>query len=151
MAFETKYGPEMLEKAKECAASGMTDREIALELEVHLKTIYQWKKKYPKFKEALQIWKYIADQKVERSLYERATGYDFVEEKLWCNQNGEVTRVETVKHVPPDIKAIIFWLKNRQPDTWKDKTETEHSGKVDLAQSILEARKRSQAEGDIFE
>ena len=31
--------------------------------------------------------------------------------------------VQTVKHIPPDTTAQIFWLKNRRPDRWRDKPE----------------------------
>ena len=28
---------------------------------------------------------------------------------------------EVSKEVPPDTLALFFWLKNRKPDTWRDK------------------------------
>jgi hypothetical protein len=27
----------------------------------------------------------------------------------------------TTKYFPPDPPSIFFWLKNRQPDSWRDK------------------------------
>ena len=35
---------------------------------------------------------------------------------------------EVDKHYAPDATAAIFWLKNRQPDKWRDKQEVEQSG-----------------------
>lgn len=35
-----------------------------------------------------------------------------------------------VKDVAPDTTAQIFWLKNRKPDTWRDKQNVELSGEV---------------------
>ena len=32
----------------------------------------------------------------------RAVGYSFNSEKIFCNKDGEVTRVPIVEHVPPD-------------------------------------------------
>ena len=29
--------------------------------------------------------------------------------------------MEVKKHVPPDVGAIAFWLKNRRPDKFRDK------------------------------
>ena len=29
-------------------------------------------------------------------------------EKIFCNKDGEVTRVPIVEHVPPDVTAQIF-------------------------------------------
>jgi hypothetical protein len=41
------------------------------------------------------------------------------------------------------VTAQIFWLKNRQPDKWRDKQDLELSGGVSLADAIAEARKRA--------
>ena len=37
---------------------------------------------------------------------------------------------EKTKEVVPDVIAQIFWLKNRKPETWRDKQQVEHSGEV---------------------
>src|SRR5699024_10061689 len=37
---------------------------------------------------------------------------------------------EVTKQVAPDTTAIIFWLKNRKPAEWRDRKETEISGKL---------------------
>jgi hypothetical protein len=49
------------------------------------------------------------------SLYNRANGYSYDAEKIFCDKNGKVTRVPYREHVPPDVTACIFWLKNRDP------------------------------------
>lgn len=35
---------------------------------------------------------------------------------------------EKTKEVVPDVTAQIFWLKNRKPDQWRDKQQTEVTG-----------------------
>ena len=40
-----------------------------------------------------------------------------------------VTKV-VVKEVQPDAGAALNWLKNRQPQHWRDKQEVEQSGQV---------------------
>ena len=45
----------------------------------------------------------------------RAVGYFVQLREEFCNKDGEVTRVPIVEHVPPDVTAQIFWLKNRKP------------------------------------
>lgn len=40
-----------------------------------------------------------------------------------------ITKMVT-KHVAPDTTALIFWLKNRMPDKWRDKQQMEHSGGI---------------------
>jgi hypothetical protein len=49
-------------------------------------------------------------------------------------QGSSIERVPVRKIYPPDTVAAIFWLKNRQRDKWKDKTETELSGGVKVEQ-----------------
>ena len=44
--------------------------------------------------------------------------------------------------VAPDTTACIFWLKNRQPKEWRDKSEIEVPGLSELADRICRARKR---------
>jgi hypothetical protein len=34
--------------------------------------------------------------------------------------------VPYVEHVPPDVTACIFWLKNRDPEHWRDSQRLEH-------------------------
>jgi hypothetical protein len=34
-----------------------------------------------------------------------------------------------VKELPPDTTAMIFWLKNRKRDQWRDRVDNEHTGK----------------------
>ena len=52
-----------------------------------------WKAQHPDFLGSLKAGKEEADARVERSLYSRAVGYSFNSEKIFCNKDGEVTRV----------------------------------------------------------
>lgn len=104
------------------AKRGWTDAEMAEFFKVNRDTWYEWKNRHPEFSEALKDWKVEADARVERTLYEKATGYEHPEEKIFCNE-GVITRAETVKHYAPDTTAAIFWLKNRQPEQWRDRRE----------------------------
>jgi hypothetical protein len=85
----------------------------------------------------------VADARVERSLYSRAVGYSFNSEKVFCNKEGEVTRVPIVEHVPPDVTACIFWLKNRDPAHWRDAWQFEHT----LGKYIISYRPMIEQEG----
>ena len=59
---------------------------------------------------------------VAKSLFKRAIGTSITEEKQEDGTNGSKTTT-TTKDVAPDTAAAIFWLKNRQPDIWRDKKE----------------------------
>ncbi|MCY1295079.1 hypothetical protein D9M70_444010 [compost metagenome] len=43
-----------------------------------------------------------------------------------------MVRVPTVKHYPPDPGAAIFWLKNRQPELWKERVEVKEQPTIAL-------------------
>nr|WP_122645709.1 HNH endonuclease [Enterococcus mediterraneensis] len=44
-----------------------------------------------------------------------------------------VVTKEVIKQVAPDTGAAAFWLKNRKPDVWRDKKETELSGSMAIS------------------
>ena len=75
---------------------------------------------------AARIGKAEADDRVERSLYNRAVGYTFVSVKVFCSKDGVITKVPIKEHVPPDVTAQIFWLKNRKPADWRDVEQMQH-------------------------
>ena len=69
---------------------------------------------HPSFGEALKLAKKEADERVERSLYQRAVGYSYETVKVFLPYGlKEPVYAPYVEHVPPDTTAAIFWLKNR--------------------------------------
>lgn len=105
---------------------GYTDKQVALQVGVNESTVNNWKKKHPDFFKSLKEWKSTADNQVEASLFQRAIGYDTEETKVFCTKDGSIKTHTMKKHYAPDVTAQIFWLKNRQPDKWRDKQEIEH-------------------------
>lgn len=51
-------------------------------------------------------------------MYHRAVGYSYHAVKIFQHDGNPVV-VPYIRHVPPDVKAAIFWLTNRRPDEWK--------------------------------
>lgn len=114
--------------AKEISRFGLTDEETATVLGISLATLKIWKNKHSDFLAALNEGKDFYDNRVVRALRERSIGYSHPEEKIFYNtKTGEVVRVPTTKHYPPDPTSMIFWLKNRKPKEWRDKQEMEIS------------------------
>ncbi len=115
----TAYRPEFAAEAAKLCQAGLTDYEIAHEFGVSTVTINAWKKQFPEFLNALKVGKGVADERVVRSLYHKALGYTYEAEEVFQHQ-GEIVRAKVLKHVPPDTASMIFWLKNRQKDQWRD-------------------------------
>lgn len=122
----SSFRPEYAEQAAKLAKLGATDIQIADFFEVSEQTINAWKNSFPEFLESLKAGKDEADQRVERSLYRRALGFEHEAVKIFCNKDGEVTEVPYREIVPPDTTACIFWLKNRKRTEWRDRQE--HTG-----------------------
>lgn len=129
--------PEGLLKIEGWARDGLIDEQIAQNIGIRAATLYEWKKRFPQFSEALKKGKEIVDRQVENALLKRALGYEYeeVKEKF---EGGELTeRTVTKKEVVADTTAQIFWLKNRKPDTWRDKPEGTQKGDTSLFEDIV--------------
>ena len=141
----TKYKPEYCLTVEYMARAGMTDAQIAEKLGISEATITNWKKDYPEFLASLKAGKEDPDDLVERSLFERATGYQHEVEKpmvvsMGKDNGSEVEIVKFTESLAPDVTAQIFWLKNRRPDRWREKAEVEHSGTVQITDDIPKAK-----------
>ena len=77
------------------ARDGLTDEQIANNVGISTVTLYDWKKKYPTISNALKKGKEVVDFAVENALLKKAL-------------SGDVT-------------AMIFWLKNRRRNSWRDR------------------------------
>ncbi len=121
------YRAEFCEKAANLCISGATDQEVANSLKIHVSTLYRWQAEHPEFCEALKAGKELADERVVRSLYHRAVGYTYPAVKI-MQDKGYPVIVPYTEHVPPDVVAGIFWLKNRRPAEWRDRQVLEHGG-----------------------
>ncbi len=116
----SKYRDEFPEQARKLCLLGATDADMARFFEVSLATLNNWKHEHPAFLDALKAGKELADANVSESLYKRATGYSHPDVHI-SNYQGAITITPIVKHYPPDPTSMIFWLKNRRPDLWRDK------------------------------
>lgn len=93
------------------ARDGLTHEQIARNLGVGKDAFYTYIKKYPEFSEALKKGREVVDYEVENALYKAAI-------------NGNVT-------------AMIFYLKNRRPNYWKDRKEAQE---IELQTKELELK-----------
>ena len=145
-----KYDPErMLPVVRSMAKLGATDLEIAQALQVSLGAVELWARTHKEFLRAIKPSKAVADDRAERSLYRSATGYSYDSEELFLvdvvqvrkipgktaeekptfvtTRTKKVIREPVVKHEAPRPISLIFWLKNRRKDRWRDFKATELS------------------------
>ena len=69
-------------------------------------------------------------ENTEKALLQRALGFEQQEvylEDIIDKKSGEVMelakRKVVKKMVPPDVRALLFWLKNRYPESWRDRID----------------------------
>lgn len=94
------------------ARNGLSMEQIAKNVGVAKKTLYEWQKKESSISNALKKGREVVDFEVENALYKSA-------------MSGNVT-------------AQIFWLKNRMADNWKDKiVDSENEEAINNASEIL--------------
>ena len=89
--------PEGLLLLEGWARDGLTDEQIAHNMGISAKTLFNWKQAHLPILQALKKGKEVVDYEVENALLRSAL-------------DGNTT-------------AQIFWLKNRRPDKWRDKPE----------------------------
>lgn len=125
----TPYKESYNEQVFKLCLLGAKDKEIADFFDICEATLNNWKIQYPKFLESIKDGKDKADSEVAKSLYKRAIGYTTKEvTKEGFDDIMKVTK-EVTKEVPPDTGAAMAWLKNRQPEKWRDKQEIDHTNK----------------------
>ncbi|NMY56905.1 hypothetical protein [Pseudomonas sp. WS 5051] len=117
-----KYRPKYAELAYKLAQLGISHKRIAEILEISESTFYEWQGRHAGFKTALKAGMALADANVANSVYRAAIGYSHHHEEIKVI-GEEVVRVPTMKHYPPNPHLATFWLKNRQPELWKEKVE----------------------------
>lgn len=128
----TLYQDSYPKKAFKLCLLGATDKDLADFFEVVESTINKWKIDYPDFSESIKKGKIEADANVANRLYKRALGF-VTTEIVTANFQGAITDTKEVQKIyPPDTTAAIFWLKNRQPEKWREKQEIQHSGDIQI-------------------
>jgi hypothetical protein len=109
-------------RARELCARGATNPDLAGRLGVARSTIGQWIATHPEFAEAVQQGRDVADATAVESLFTRVTGYNHQAEKVFLYR-GETRAVTYTVHVPAEIRACMFWLRNRRPEDWRERSE----------------------------
>tara|TARA_R110002072_G_scaffold91346_1_gene203846 strand:- start:46 stop:624 length:579 start_codon:yes stop_codon:yes gene_type:complete len=116
----TDYRPEYAEQAYRLCLIGYIDDQLAKFFQVSIQTLHNWRKKNPEFFDATRLGKAVADGRIAHSLFNRAIGITIEEWREAIGRDGELISLKTTKQIPGDVAAQKFWLKNRQPDKWRE-------------------------------
>lgn len=139
----TKYHKSFDRIAYElCRRHGYTNEKLADVLGIGLTTLKEWERRHKGFQAAVRQGKDEFDcEQVESALLKRAKG--FVRRKLikrtYFKRGRERTETrEVLEEVAGNVEAERFWLKNRNPQRWKETISAEVMTKSaqDLAQEI---------------
>ena len=122
--YNNKYKPEYVEQVYKLCLLNAIDRELADFFEVNVDTIRNWSIRHPEFDAAKRLGKMKADAEVASKLFSRAIGCTVKKQRVL--NNGAV--VDYFEELPPDTRAIEYWLQCRNRDKWNPKQLVELSG-----------------------
>ena len=139
---------------KSMVRKGWTNDEIADYIGITQSTFYEWQKKHPEFSEVLKEPKEYCVAKVENAVFARATGIEKTiheKETVTVEKDGKKTVTTTEKdgvcYYPPDTRAAIFYLTNRAGKDWKQKQQTEITGRMSIDAAVnIEGRLKAALE-----
>lgn len=145
MGRPTKYSQKLIDKI--CAlieADTYTVSEICRMVNINPDTYYTWLKENSEFSDAIKKAQdartafFVAEAK--KSLLKKIQGYTVQEKHITTTGSGkfdvngrEIPKIKEQKvvdkHFQPDTAAIIFTLCNGEPENWKNRQNTEVTGK----------------------
>ena len=115
---------EQLEKIEEWASKGLSVHEIASNIGVTGRTLYNWRNKSDSIFHALTKGQETAVEILENALFKRAVGYDIEEVTYRYDEEGnKIKQRSQTKHIYPDVTALKFALINKSNGRWSDRVE----------------------------
>jgi hypothetical protein len=120
----TKYTDSIPQQIYTMATLALTIEQMARSLNISVSTLNTWLRDRPGVREAYEKGKWEADFAVEQVMQRKVMGYEYDRTKEYSGVDSlgrEWTRTvtETVR-VEPDTTALIFYMKNRHPDRWRE-------------------------------
>ena len=103
----TKYDAKFCNEVIALGKQGLSITQIAYRMDVARSSLYNWMDEHPDFLDAIKKARHYAQGFWENALTEAALG---------TNPEG----------VNPNATLMIFQMKNRFPDEWREKQTTEH-------------------------
>lgn len=129
------------------ARKGLTNDQIADNIGISRKTLYEWAAKYSDFGNALKKTKEITVYEVENAMYKSAQGYYVTESETTKDKNGKIINTKEKKRwIPPNTAAQIFLLKNKDPENWRERTDVAITETNGVLESLMALHKHDNVE-----
>jgi hypothetical protein len=149
-----KYRVGFSAQAQKLGLLGFDAERLAVFFEVPKSAIELWADLYPEFDQSLSLGSILADAAVAQSTYDAAVGFTHPSVKIFAHKLkvGEgieeivVTEHKYTEHYSPNVQAAMFWLTNRQPDLWKNRTDQNLQANITADGGALGALKKMNAE-----
>ena len=142
----TSYKPDYCTQAHNYCLLGATNEDLAGFFDVTRRTIDNWIASHPDFAAAVSSGRVVADMRVARCLYERAVGWQ-QRSSARCSIRARRRPSRTSVNHPPDVRACIFWLRNRRRETWGDRVRRRRTTtRYDLIAELDAAGERARRE-----
>jgi len=103
----TKYTDKYCDDVISLGKQGLSLEQMAFELDIAVSNFYIWQEKHPEFQEAVKKGRAFAQ------------GY-------WENELSRAALGRNPEGITPNPTLMIFQMKNRFPDKWREKQTTEH-------------------------
>lgn len=127
------------------ARDGFLEDDIIKKLGITKRKYSSLVKSVDGLKDELEYAKLLVDYKVEDALLKKALGTTQTETKETVKPSGSES-VTITKEIPSDTSALQFWLKNRCPERWTDKSGEIHSVDEKLTKIFNEISQKAQAQ-----
>ena len=126
----------------QCLEKGYSNQRAAEAAGIIRDTFYRWLKEKQGFSDAVknarETFLLNAANEVERSLYEKATGYKIKKRRTEYMSGADgkpfiAKIIETEEEVVPDTVACIFLLTNLRPEKWKNRQNIEGTQNITVS------------------
>jgi len=118
MARPSSYDPAYAARARILCRLGANPSHLASAFAVSLATLYRWLQAHPHFAAQVAMGNSEARAVAEPTRYERATGYEVTVERVFMASTRRPVIDRYRKHIPPNVKTALRWLRLRCRDRW---------------------------------
>lgn len=145
--YYTHVQPRFAE-IKEWLQAGATEAEIAENLGVNPKVFCKYKSQYNELSDLCKNGRRKAIQDIKAALYKRATGFNYIEQKIVESERNGKTEETYVKYALPDPASAMILLKHWDKDKEGHAKWTQDPAQLELKKAELEYKKEHMESGD---